>query len=493
MASKDVEMVDVEDTKNKKDSKDETVVVPKTPEEIEAILLSDIESYIHLVDQTANNKEIRHLLRALRHTFARIRRKLNINILKKLVGKYFVGSDQLAELQGLVGECSDMEVESPVVVQPETTKTLSPEVEVYLRLLVAVYLIDSKQFEVARNALDKLVDRLGTWNRRTLDPLSAKVYFYFSRVYEKLGRLEEIRVKLLHLQRTVTLRHNFEGQVTILNLLLRNYLHYNLYDQADKLASKTEMKTEKANSNELARYHFYLGRINAVQLNYSEAHNNLLNALRKGPRDSACGFRSIVTKFLVIVQLLIGEIPERSTFRSKGIKESLKPYLQLTQTVRSGDLVTFRQCVKEFETVFKKDNTFSLIQRLHHNVIKTGLRKISSSYSRIYFKDICAKLSLEDAESIVAKAIKDGIIDGKINHEEGYLKSSENIDVYSTNEPEQAFSQRIEFCLQIHNEAVKAMRYPPDVFKKKAQVEADKLKDNEDTEIAESLEDDADD
>ena len=33
--------------------------------------------------------------------------------------------------------------------------------------------------------------------------------------------------------------------------------------------------------------------------------------------------------------------------------------------------------------------------------------------------------------------------------------------VYTTREPMNAFHQRIEFCLKVHNESVKAMRYPP--------------------------------
>ena len=44
--------------------------------------------------------------------------------------------------------------------------------------------------------------------------------------------------------------------------------------------------------------------------------------------------------------------------------------------------------------------------RLRHNVIKTGVRMISLSYSRISLRDICLKLQLdseEDAEYIVAK------------------------------------------------------------------------------------------
>jgi 26S proteasome regulatory subunit N3 len=32
-------------------------------------------------------------------------------------------------------------------------------------------------------------------------------------------------------------------------------------------------------------------------------------------------------------------------------------------------------------------------------------------------------------------------------------------DIYSTGEPQSAFHARIAFCLDLHNEAVKAMRY----------------------------------
>ena len=41
------------------------------------------------------------------------------------------------------------------------------------------------------------------------------------------------------------------------------------------------------------------------------------------------------------------------------------------------------------------------------------------------------------------------------------MYSKETKDVYSTNEPQNAFHVRIAFCLDTHNEAVKAMRYPP--------------------------------
>ena len=37
--------------------------------------------------------------------------------------------------------------------------------------------------------------------------------------------------QLLALHRTAVLQHDEYGQETLLNLLMRNYLHYSLYDQ----------------------------------------------------------------------------------------------------------------------------------------------------------------------------------------------------------------------------------------------------------------------
>ena len=91
------------------------------------------------------------------------------------------------------------------------------------------------------------------------------------------------------------------------------------------------------------------------------------------------------------------------------------------------------------------------------------------SYSRISLADIANKLMLdsaEDAEFIVAKAIRDGVIEAWLDHEGKFMQSKESIDVYSTKEPQLAFHQRITFCLQIHNQSVKAMRFPPKAYNK---------------------------
>ena len=81
-------------------------------------------------------------------------------------------------------------------------------------------------------------------------------------------------------------------------------------------------------------------------------------------------------------------------------------YFPNTEAVRNGDLVLFGDVLDKYGHQFQAEKTYTLIIRLRHNVIKTGIRIISLSYSRISLADIAEKLQLdsaEDAEYIVAK------------------------------------------------------------------------------------------
>ena len=96
------------------------------------------------------------------------------------------------------------------------------------------------------------------------------------------------------------------------------------------------------------------------------------------------------------------------------MKAALHPYLQVTQAIKSGDARR-----------------------------KTAVKTISLAYSNITFADIAEKLHLdspEDAEFIVAKAIRDGVIEAELDHRQGIMQSKDTSDVYSTREPQIAFS-----------------------------------------------------
>ncbi|XP_073265094.1 probable 26S proteasome non-ATPase regulatory subunit 3 [Populus alba] len=72
----------------------------------------------------------------------------------------------------------------------------------------------------------------------TIGAIASRLYFYYSYTHEVSGDLAEIRCALFGLHKVAILNHDELGQETLINMLLRNYLHYNLYDQAEKLRSK---------------------------------------------------------------------------------------------------------------------------------------------------------------------------------------------------------------------------------------------------------------
>ena len=71
---------------------------------------------------------------------------------------------------------------------------------------------------------------------------------------------------------------------------------------------------------------------------------------------------------------------------------------------------------------------------------------MSLAYSRISLTDIADHLALdgpEDAEFIVAKAVRDGVIDAQLDHQAGNVTSHNTRDTYASRDPERAFDKRI--------------------------------------------------
>lgn len=124
----------------------------------------------------------------------------------------------------------------------------------------------------------------------------------------------------------------------------------------------------------------------------------------------------------------------------------------------------FKALLTKYQPLFQSDKNLTLIQRLRHTVIKFGLKKINISYSKISIKDIAKKLSLEsveETEQIVAKAIRDGVIEAILDHDNQWMRSQDTTDVYTSNDPQNIYNKRIKFCMDLHNDALKALEFPP--------------------------------
>jgi 26S proteasome regulatory subunit N3 len=165
--------------------------------------------------------------------------------------------------------------EEPAAEKPEEPRTsVTPEIEVYLHTLVVTVLLRHDMVEQATACCTDLLQYAHAINIRTVDPFVSKAWFYYSLCFQKAGKLDQvrrctlqalshtltlslkldqIRSSLLAAHRTACLRHDEIGQATLLNLLLRNYIHYNLFDQAFKLVSKTTFP-EAISNNQFVRY-----------------------------------------------------------------------------------------------------------------------------------------------------------------------------------------------------------------------------------------------
>ncbi|ORM41506.1 26S proteasome non-ATPase regulatory subunit 3 [Babesia sp. Xinjiang] len=346
------------------------------------------------------------------------------------------------------------------------------ETKIFLLTLALIYLIDTGNYTAAMDFADKLAQYVLEFRSRIIDQLAAKVYFYYSRAYELGRNFNDTRRLLMNAYRRACLHHEPMTEAVTFNCVVRNLVHHKLYSSAATLLTKTTFPDSLSSNAQYARYLFYYGKILAVQLEYSEAYSKLMQALRKAPQSdkAAFGFKVTTTKMAVIVALLMGDVPSKSTFTNPIMKRNLAPYEEVVITVMNGDLVEFSNVCDRYKALFEKDGTLFLIARLRHNVIKGGLRKINLAYSRIPIEKVAQKLgikSVEDTECIIAKAIHDGIIEATIHHDEQYMESKGNVNLYTSDQPMMAFDKRINFCLKLHANAIQAMRYPdePDVVK----------------------------
>ncbi|KAJ7741408.1 PCI domain-containing protein [Mycena maculata] len=458
--------------KDEKEKKEEPPKPPPTPNQ-------EIKSNVVLIERAVATLEPRFAHRVLR-TLTSLRKRLDETVLRKAIEEVFVKDTPtkqslLSWLPEPPPPTEAMEVDStaPAAAPPAAKAPAGPEpvpeVDMYLRLLMIHYLDTSPStYGKALDLAHQTVEKMQALNRRSMDPIAAKVWYALERAYELGSELADARPLFLAAQRTASLRHDDETQASLINRLLRSYLYYSLYDQADKLVSKTVFPASAGNP-QWARYHYYLGRIKAVQLNYSAARENLQHAIRRAPAAKlAPGFYQAVHKLFVVVELLMGDIPDRSLFRHAVLEKALLAYFDIVKAVRTGSLAQFQTTLAKHAAQFEADRTYTLIVRLRQNVIKTGIRRLSLSYSRISLRDICVKLHLdseEDAEYIVGKAIRDKIIDGTIVHEKGWMECGGLKGGYGP-EIGEAFSKRIGYCLQLHNESVKAMRYPLNAHRK---------------------------
>ncbi|KAJ7449661.1 diphenol oxidase-A2 [Mycena latifolia] len=322
-------------------------------------------------------------------TLASLRKRLDETVLRTAVDEIFLKDTPTS--QALLVWLPDTPPSPPEAIEmdsatapPKAGPEPVPEVDMYLRLLMMHFFATSPDtYTKALDLSHQTVEKMQALNRRSMDPIAAK---------ELGAELADARPLFLAAQRTASLRHDDETHASLINRLLRSYLHSSLYDQADKLVSKTTFPPTASNAQH-TRYHYHLGRIKA-------------QAIRRAPAAvRPPGFFQAVHKLFVVVGLLMGDIPDRGLFRPPRAGEGTH---DIVKAVRTGSLATFQATLLVHAPALAADNLYTLLSRLRQNVIKTGIRRLSLSYSLISLRDICA--------------VRDGVIEGRIVHERGWVE-----------------------------------------------------------------------
>lgn len=231
-----------------------------------------------------------------------------------------------------------------------------------------------------------------------------KIDFSSARAYWTVAMRE---AKVLHADETTGV---------LLNAILRSLIRDNEWASAERLLLNSN--SVGGSPSVSARRAFYAALISANSGDYSSATDLFLEAQSKA-NPKALGFHASIVKYSVVVALLIGEIPARSSLE-KNI--STQPYLSLANSVRLGNLERFETTVTQYAEKFKLDGTIELISRLPTRVIQAGVLRIGLAYRRISLEEVQNHLRLPNLQAtfdILCKVISDKLIAGKVHLFEG--------------------------------------------------------------------------
>jgi 26S proteasome regulatory subunit N3 len=174
----------VEDVEMKEAGEEEKAVEKKDPN---LLTVEDIREHCKLIRRSVETKETRFMLRVLRALPA-TRRKVNPVVLRSVLKTFYTAEGDRTTKEGLLRFLAPAdEMEGTPSRGKASATPLYPEVDFYMNLLVLIHLIDGGAGEEALQCATEIVTKLCGQNRRTLDLISAKCFFYFMRAHEMVS------------------------------------------------------------------------------------------------------------------------------------------------------------------------------------------------------------------------------------------------------------------------------------------------------------------
>ncbi|KAL0204802.1 hypothetical protein P9112_000109 [Eukaryota sp. TZLM1-RC] len=424
-------------------------------------VVNDITSFVGPFERALITHDESVAARAAKTVFAH-RKKLSVHLVQRIITSIHTRPTPTIEsLTSILDRMSDSSTDLPMSSEELPPVNRRSFTDLLSLLLVSLYCSSNPP---PSSILLELVDLIKSsismyYHVREVIPIIGHLHFSLFRLYSLSGTsFSDIKNSLM-----VSYRHSVHSQDPFSQAVLINSILYSMLQsieisQMQKFIDHVNFPLGSFPSQD-ARYFYYRSFVALATLDYSEALNNSLSALRKAP-SKALAFRVNAQKISILSQLSIGETPSRVLFRDPDMKAALYPYLCLVKAVRNGSVEVFKQVVGEYQTRFEKDKVLPLVLRLRSSVVRLGLKNVFMAYNKISITELKTLLGLGDysnahIEGIVAKAIRDGVVAGKLN--EGYFTREKEYGEgkldYDT------LATRIAFAIALHQDAKKSMRY----------------------------------
>jgi hypothetical protein len=184
---------------------------------------------------------------------------------------------------------------------------------------------------------------------------------------------------------------------------------------------------------EAISYWYYRSRLAIHQKDFKAAETLLEDALRLCHPEDWRHRREILT-YLVPLKIIHGVLPKRALLARHGLEGE---YAQLTEAVRTGNLLLFEQVLASNQAFFMQKELFLVIQlHLKNLILRNLFRRIvlvaaslpGAADSRLPLASLQAGFAVykleqgrDEVECWLANLISEGYVKGYISHEKGVL------------------------------------------------------------------------
>lgn len=203
-------------------------------------------------------------------------------------------------------------------------------------------------------------------------------YYYLSSMHLKIININEFyKLKVYHSE------YNNEEILLVLNNIILEYFITNQPEHLPLIFNNYSIGLQKyLNNIELVFSYFYQGYGNLILGNYDKALDYFNEA---DIYNTNIIMKINIIKCIIVTKLLLGE----SDIVNYKYSNSLDPYYQLITIVKNGQINDLDTLLKKYKSEFLENTgLYFIIKRLMNNVLKEGIKKIATIYTKIKLDDI---------------------------------------------------------------------------------------------------------